>query len=104
MAGRVSHPILAVRLGVNRYIEHVIGHRFDDIAPVSRIGLIASPILLVHGSRDDIVPLDCARRLRDACDRGTLLEVAGSHESFDDQEILYQQVSQWLCATRDNAL
>lgn len=97
-------PFWPVGWVVNRYIEHVIGHRFNDIAPVSRIGLITSPVLLVHGSRDDIVPLDCARRLRDACDRGTLLEVAGSHESFDDQEILYQQVSQWLCATRDNAL
>jgi fermentation-respiration switch protein FrsA (DUF1100 family) len=88
---------------VNRYIEHVIGHRFDDIAPVNRIGMIASPILLVHGSRDDIVPLDCAVRLRDAAAKATLLEVAGSHESFDDQEYLYQEVNRWLCAARDIA-
>ncbi len=58
-------PFWPVGWLVNCYIEHVIGHRFDDIAPVSRIGL-ASPVLLVHGSRDDIVPLDCALRLRDA--------------------------------------
>ena len=88
---------------VNRYIEHVIGHRFDEIAPVSRIGLIGCPVLLVHGSRDNIVPLDCALRLRDAGARATLLEVAGSHESFDDTDALYQQVNQWLCAGQDNA-
>ena len=87
---------------VNRYIERVIGHRFADIAPVYRIALVACPVLLVHGSRDDIVPLDCAKRLRDSCHRATLLEVQGSHESFDDPEILYEQVSQWLCAPRDN--
>jgi pimeloyl-ACP methyl ester carboxylesterase len=82
---------------VNRYIEHVIGHRFDEIAPISRIGLIACPVLLVHGSRDNIVPLDCAVRLRDAAAKATLLEVAGSHESFDDTDTLYRQVNQWLC-------
>lgn len=88
---------------VNRYIEHVIGHRFDEIAPISRIGLIACPVLLVHGSRDNIVPLDCAVRLRDAAAKATLLEVAGSHESFDDTDTLYRQVNQWLCAGQDNA-
>lgn len=94
-------PFWPVGWLVNRYIEHVIGSRFDGIAPVSRIGLISCPVLLVHGTRDDIVPLDCALRLRDAGSRATLLEVAGSHETFDDQEILYQQVSQWLCAESD---
>jgi pimeloyl-ACP methyl ester carboxylesterase len=88
---------------VNRYIEHVIGHRFEDIAPVCRIGLIASPVLLVHGSRDDIVPLECTLRLRVAGNGATLLDVAGSHECFDEPQDLYHQVSQWLCAARDNA-
>lgn len=96
-------PFRPVGWLLNRYVEHVIGHRFDDIAPVCRIGLIACPVLLVHGSRDDIVPLDCALRLRDAGANATLLEVAGSHESFDDQENLYQQVSQWLCSAMENA-
>jgi pimeloyl-ACP methyl ester carboxylesterase len=95
-------PFIPVGWLMNRYIEHVIGHRFNDIAPVSRIGLISCPVLLVHGSRDDIVPIDCARRLRDATGRATLLEHAGSHESFDDTDDLYQHVSQWLCAASDN--
>jgi len=93
-----EYPIPFWPLGwaVNRYIEHVIGYRFDAIAPVCRIGLISCPVLLVHGSRDNIVPLECALRLRDAANKATLLEVAGSHESFDAPEILYQQVCQWL--------
>ncbi|MDD5479135.1 alpha/beta fold hydrolase [Rhodoferax sp.] len=97
-------PFWPVGWLVNRYVEHVIGHRFNDIAPVSRIGLIGCPVLLVHGNRDKVVPLDCALRLRDAGAHATLLEVAGSHDSFDTPEILYQQVSQWLCDTRDNAV
>ena len=71
-------PFWPVGWWVNRYIEHVIRHRFDDIAPVCRIGLIGCPVLLVHGSRDDIVPLDCAVKLRDAAVNAKLLEVAGN--------------------------
>lgn len=97
-------PFWPVGWLMNRYIERVIGYRFEAIAPVGRIGLVASPVLLVHGNRDDIVPLDCARRLCDAGARATLLEVAGSHESFDDPENLFRQISQWLCTTRENAL
>ena len=89
-------PFWPLGWAVNRYIEHVIGHRFDDIAPVCRIGLIPCPVLLVHGNRDNIVPLECAVRLRDAASKATLLEAAGGHESFDAPEILYQRVSQWL--------
>jgi pimeloyl-ACP methyl ester carboxylesterase len=97
-------PFWPVGWLLNRYIEHVIGHRFNDIAPVARIGLMGCPVLLVHGSRDNVVPLDCALRLTDTGAHATLLEVSGSHDSFDDPENLYQQVNQWLCAKRDNAV
>ncbi len=89
-------PFWPLGWSVNRYIEHVIGHRFEDIAPVCRIGLLACPVLLVHGNRDTLVPIECAERLRDGCAQATLLQVAGCHESFDNPEVLYQQVGQWL--------
>jgi len=81
---------------VNRYIERVISHRFDDIAPVSTIARIQAPVLLVHGQQDDVVPLACALRLQAAAPRATLLEVPGRHDGFDDEEALYRQVSDWL--------
>ena len=71
---------------VNRYVESVIGARFDAIAPVHTLALSQSPVLLVHGLQDSIVPIEDARWLwqhRAQADV-TLLECNGSHESFED--------------------
>lgn len=51
-----------------RYIEHTIGHRFTEFAPVNTIGRIRKPVLLLHGERDTTVPLADAYRLH-SCDR-----------------------------------
>ena len=81
---------------VNRYIEHVIGHRFEAIAPVNRIGLIQCPVLLLHGDQDGMVPLDCARQLASAARQATLWTWPGTHEKFEDEALLYQNVTTWL--------
>ncbi len=44
-----------------RYIEWVIGARFDDIAPCHTIRSISCPVLLVHGEADRTVPPSDAR-------------------------------------------
>lgn len=76
---------------VLHYVQHVIGHRFDDIAPINTIGLLHCPVLLVHGSEDAMVPVAEAQALYarhgGAADR--LLVVKGSHDSYGD---LDQQV------------
>jgi pimeloyl-ACP methyl ester carboxylesterase len=68
------------------HVERVIGHRFDDIAPLRSVARLDCPVLLVHGEQDDVVPLADAHRLRDAGPPGTVefLALAGGHESFDD--------------------
>jgi len=38
-----------VTLLVIRYVEWVIGHRFEAIAPVNTVCRITCPLLLVHG-------------------------------------------------------
>ena len=83
---------------VNRYVEHVIGHRFADIAPLHTLPRVSCPVLLVHGTRDDVVPLSCARQLQQAARAGhaTLLDVPGTHESFDDEVRLMADVLYWL--------
>jgi acetyl esterase/lipase len=55
-------------------------------SPITHVAPRAAPFLLVHGSRDDLVPVDHARRMRDAL-RGagvpaTLLELRGAGHSF----------------------
>jgi uncharacterized protein len=71
---------------VNRYLELVIGARFDDIAPVNTLAKTHCPILLVHGLQDDTVPIDDARRILQSRRRtdATLMECGGTHEAFDD--------------------
>ena len=36
-------------------IEQIIGHSFDDIAPLHRIGDVECPVLIVHGDADRVV-------------------------------------------------
>lgn len=75
-------PYLLVGWYVLRHVQRVIGSKFDAIAPLHSITHISSPVLLVHGREDEMVPLDDARRLLAAGLTGSvqLLEVAGQHD------------------------
>lgn len=81
---------------VNRYIEHVIGHRFNDIAPISCLQHVHCPVLLVHGTHDDVVPMHCAHMLLQSQPLARLMSVAGTHEVFEDQAGLEQEVVHWI--------
>jgi dipeptidyl aminopeptidase/acylaminoacyl peptidase len=48
---------------VFRLIEWRIGARFDDLAPERQIARVAVPVLVIHGQKDTVVPVDHARRL-----------------------------------------
>ena len=41
---------------VCRYVERVIGHRFDAIAPTASAARIRCPTLIVHGAADTVTP------------------------------------------------
>jgi dipeptidyl aminopeptidase/acylaminoacyl peptidase len=78
-------PYLVVGWYVLRHIEHVIGARFDDIAPLRSVALVRCPVLLVHGIDDEMVPFEDARRIQaagQAC-QAELLAVAGRHDPSD---------------------
>lgn len=68
------------------YVQNVIGHRFDDIAPLTSMGRLQCPVLLVHGEDDEVVPVEDARRLYRAGRQGKarLLVLPGDHETFVD--------------------
>ena len=68
------------------YVQRVIGHRFDAIAPVNTIARVACPVLLVHGLEDDTVPLSDAEAIlaAGAPGRVQLLRVPGSHDDYGD--------------------
>lgn len=83
---------------INRYLERVIGARFDDIAPVNTLAKTSCPVLLVHGLQDDTVPIDDARRILQShrrCDV-TLMECGGTHDAFDDPTEVIDHILSFL--------
>ncbi|NZD57063.1 alpha/beta hydrolase [Sphaerotilus montanus] len=77
-----EHHIPRHRIGtaILEHVQHVIGERFDHIAPEHQIPGIDCPVLLVHGARDQTVPLSDAHRLRALLRQGELLVVDGDHD------------------------
>lgn len=69
-----------------RYVQWVIGHRFDDIAPINTIRRVACPTLLIHGEDDLTVPVAEAYAIQGARsgDQVRLQVVRGSHDDFAD--------------------
>jgi dienelactone hydrolase len=93
-------PYWPLGWGVNRYVERVIGHRFDAIAPMNTVRRVNCPVILVHGSRDDVVPPACARELQRLAPpgRAQLIEAPGTHEAFDNESALLDQITDALHA------
>ena len=83
---------------VNRYLERIIGARFNDIAPVNTLAKASCPILLVHGLQDTTVPVLDARRIwqNRINTHTTLIECDGTHDAFDDANAVTQDILTFL--------
>ena len=94
----VHVPYWPLGWGINRYVEAVIGTRFRDIAPLSTLPRAHCPVLLLHGQQDCTVPVADARALlqHKGSASVTLLELAGTHEGFDDPAQAEQAVLDFL--------
>lgn len=79
-----------------RYVEHVIGHRFDDIAPTATIRRVRCPTLLLHGGDDATVPAEEARLIHAARsgEHVRLRIVAGGHEDFGDEKDMAGEIAE----------
>jgi dipeptidyl aminopeptidase/acylaminoacyl peptidase len=82
----VHVPYWPLGWGINRYVEVVIGTRFDRIAPLTTLPQARCPVLLLHGVQDSTVPVADAHTLMQHQGPATvtLLELAGTHEGFAD--------------------
>ena len=63
MRARLPRPLIRYLLW---RIEGLVGLWFDEFAPLSTIGRVDAPVLLVHGDRDEAIPLSDARALQAA--------------------------------------
>jgi pimeloyl-ACP methyl ester carboxylesterase len=71
---------------VLRYVEWIIGHRYEEIAPMYTACRVECPVLLVHGTADETVPLTDALAIRNNCNANSLellLIENADHESVD---------------------
>jgi hypothetical protein len=58
----------------------VVRDRFDSL---SKIAGVASPVVLLHGTRDDVVPVEMGRRLAAARPGARWVEIPGAtHNDF----------------------
>lgn len=73
---------------VLNYVQWIIGHRFDAIAPINTIQSVSCPVLLIHGSDDTTVPLEEAKAIwaHRRCDTVTLRILPGEHDASDKIE------------------
>lgn len=65
------------------FMQRMIGYRFDDLAPRSRIPLVEAPVMLVHGDADPVVPIENLHELAAANPGAELLVVPdGGHSDL----------------------
>jgi fermentation-respiration switch protein FrsA (DUF1100 family) len=71
-----------------RHVQAVIGARFDDIAPLASMTRLRCPVLLVHGTEDELVPFADVQRLQAAGQPGQVqcLAVSGGHDPSEALE------------------
>ncbi|NFV78922.1 alpha/beta hydrolase [Magnetospirillum aberrantis] len=83
---------------VCRYVERIIGHRFDAIAPVATIGHVRCPVLIGHGTDDSMVSPDAAQAIAARSEgRAELVLLDGiGHEGPEDYTALGQLLADFL--------
>jgi alpha-beta hydrolase superfamily lysophospholipase len=88
----LSHWIL-------KYVEWLIGHRFDEIAPMNTACNARCPVLLVHGDADKTVSVSDAHTIKNNCKDKIiqLLLIEGAdHDSVDKIEDHAHQLINFL--------
>ena len=83
------------------YIQWMIKHRFAEVAPVVRIRSVHCPVLLIHGTADEAIPIDDTRVIfQTALAAGrdvTLCEIPDAgHASVEKIETHSDVLSQFL--------
>lgn len=73
-------PFFPLGWYVMGFVQRVIGHRFDDIAPLNTMPRVRCPVLLAHGRDDEITPFDDAERLQAVGVRSQLLPLSAGHD------------------------
>lgn len=71
--GPIAFWLLGLRLGV--------GPRWRDFDRAAHARRMSQPLLVVHGSQDDVCPIDDGRAIAHAAGRGLLVSIKGAHHN-----------------------
>ncbi len=56
-----------VRPGLDVMLQMLVGYRLGEVSPVQHVSECDTPMLVIHGAQDDMVPVTHARDLARAC-------------------------------------
>jgi alpha-beta hydrolase superfamily lysophospholipase len=96
MQGRLPRALIPWAL---RYIEHTIGHRFEDFTPLNTVSRVAAPVLLVHGAQDTTVPVRHAQMLHERSRGVSTLYVVDGADHFSVDSLDQVDLAGFLSAT-----
>ncbi len=84
---------------ISSYVQWVIGHKFDAIAPITSITKISQPTLLVHGTEDCVIPLSDYHLLCNATSKENIkcLEIPeAAHDSIEKIEAHFSELHDFI--------
>jgi len=87
---------------VIRYVEWVIGYRYEEIAPLNTVCDIKCPILLVHGKADRTVPIEDALAIRQGCRQSNIRLLTVDDAGHESAEKIQEQKGALLEFLRDS--
>ena len=96
---RIPKPL--IQPWIMNQVQSIIGATFDEIAPVNTIRKIQCPIMLVHGTYDQDVPLAEAQRLIKHAPEGTqsLIIEGGTHDLRSAINLLAPEFMKFMMST-----
>lgn len=101
MLSALGVPGDVVMRRVRTHLEAMIGRTFESLSVERRIREVACPVLLVHGSRDQVVPVANfqAIRARGGENLETMLLDGGDHDSVKQSPAVHGRVIEFLRRT-----
>jgi len=95
---------VAVRVGVglHQFVVGVVTFATQSAGCELAAGLQGAPLLLFHGDRDEILPLDCSEMVRMLAGSGELVRLPGDgHLLAKSGDIIWERLEEWLPAVLD---
>jgi len=80
-----------------KFVKRRTGLNFEEIAPVNNIAKSKADFLLIHGTKDKVVPLEQAQQLKKAQPKAELWEIPGrGHSNCHLEKGFWDKISSFL--------